>query len=91
MSADQLPDRPLAVFVAAAPRSQRIGLRLLLGLALRPRGKALLGRLAPLDQVACGLLAFGRYDDPNVSRELGWDAEAVVTRGRELRRNEGRP
>lgn len=81
----------LGAFLAAAPRPQRIGLRLLLSLACRPRGRALLKRLAPLDQVAGGLLAFGRYDDPAVSRPLGWDAEAVVARGRELRRSEGRP
>lgn len=83
--------RPLAAFLAAAPRSQRIGLRLLLSLASRPRGSALLKRLAPLDQVAGGLLTFGRYDDPRVSSGLGWDADAVVTRGRALRRSEGRP
>jgi hypothetical protein len=81
----------LDVFLAAAPRGQRAALRILLSLASRPRGAALLGRLAPLDQVADGLLAFGRYDDPRISRELGWDGEAVVGRGRELRRSEGRP
>ena len=33
----------------------------------------------------------GHYDDPEVARALGWDAEQVVARGRELRRSEGRP
>jgi hypothetical protein len=33
----------------------------------------------------------GRYEDPVVARALGWDAEAVVARGRALRRAEGRP
>jgi hypothetical protein len=42
----------LEEFVAAAPWSQRVALRALLSLTSRPRGKALLGRLAPLDQLA---------------------------------------
>jgi hypothetical protein len=33
----------------------------------------------------------GHYDDPEVARALGWDAEAVVARGRALRREEDRP
>jgi hypothetical protein len=33
----------------------------------------------------------GRYDDPAVAGALGWDAAAVVARGRALRRAEGRP
>ncbi|MGO9888813.1 MAG: hypothetical protein ACLP0L_13010 [Solirubrobacteraceae bacterium] len=37
-----------------------------------------------------GLVAMGVYDDPEVARTLGWDAEAVAARGRELRRSEGR-
>jgi hypothetical protein len=32
-----------------------------------------------------------RYDDPAVSRSLGFDAQATVARGREIRRTEGRP
>jgi hypothetical protein len=32
-----------------------------------------------------------RYDEPALSRALGFDAEAVVARGRQLRRAEGRP
>lgn len=32
-----------------------------------------------------------RYDDPGQASALGWDAAAVVGRGRELRRREGRP
>ena len=38
-----------------------------------------------------GLAAMSAYDEPDVARTLGWDAEAVVARGRELRRSEGRP
>lgn len=81
----------LAAFVAASPWPQRAVLGLLIGVASRPRGMALLRRLAPLDQLAGGLVTFGRYDEPRVSRSLGWDAAAVVARGRELRRREGRP
>jgi hypothetical protein len=81
----------LDTFLAAAPWPQRGALRALLSLASRPRGAALLGRLAPLDQLAHGLLALGRYDEPRLSRALGWDGDAVVARGRELRRAEGRP
>jgi hypothetical protein len=50
-----------------------------------------LGWLAPADEALAGLLALGYYDDPKVARELGWDADAVVARGRELRQREGRP
>lgn len=81
----------LDTFIAAAPRPQRMVLRVLVSIASRPRGAALLGHLAPLDQLAGGLLTFGRYDDPLLSRALGWDSEAVVARGRELRHTEGRP
>ncbi len=78
-------------FLAAAPWPQRLGLRLLLALARRPRGARLLAH-APLAQEAAGAtLALGRYDDPAVAYLLGWDAEAVVARGRALRRAEGRP
>lgn len=51
----------------------------------------LLVRLSPADQLACGLLAAGRYENPVVARTLGWDAASVVARGRKLRRVEGRP
>jgi hypothetical protein len=78
-------------FVTAAPWPQRPLLRAMLALAVRPRGMALLRRMPPLDQLAGSVLALGRYDDPAVSRPLGWDAAAVVSRGRELRRAEGRP
>jgi hypothetical protein len=84
-------DDRLAEFVAAAPRVQRPAVRLLLALARRPRGLALLSRLAPADQAAAGLQAMARYDDPATARALGFDADAVVARGRELRRREGRP
>jgi hypothetical protein len=47
--------------------------------------------VAPWDQLARGLLTVEHYDDPHVGRSLGWDVEAVVARGRELRHAEGRP
>ncbi|HEX8715093.1 MAG TPA: hypothetical protein VF706_05930 [Solirubrobacteraceae bacterium] len=78
--------------IDAGPWPQRAGLRALLALARRPRGAALLARIAPpAEQVACAMLACGRYDDPTLACSLGWDASAVVARGRELRRVEGRP
>ncbi len=83
--------QPLDGFLAAAPPPQRAGLRVLLTLGSRPRGRRLLARLSPADQLACGLLAAGRYEDPTAARTLGWDAAAVAARGRELRRVEGRP
>jgi hypothetical protein len=82
---------PLASFLAAAPAPQRIVLRTLLALAVRRRGRALLASSGPLHQLAVGLLGLGRYDEPALAHSLGWDAEAVVRRGRELRRAEGRP
>jgi hypothetical protein len=84
-------DRPLDELVAATPQPQRTGLRLVLALAVRPRGAALLSRIPPLAQVGRSLLAMDRYEDPAVARALGWDAEAVAARGRALRRAEGRP
>jgi hypothetical protein len=78
-------------FLAAAPWPQRYGLRVLLALARRPRGAALLARVPLAEQAAWSTLALGRYDDPAVGHALGWDAEAVVARGRALRRAEGRP
>jgi len=81
----------LDTFVAAAPWSQRVVLRALLAIARRPRGAALLAYGTPLDQVVRGLLTIEHYDDPRVGRTLGWDADAVVARGRELRRAERRP
>jgi hypothetical protein len=83
-------DQRLADFIAASPAPQRLGLRLLLALGRRPRGLALLTKLAPADQAATGLVAMTRYDDPDRARALGFDADAVVARGRELRRREGR-
>lgn len=78
-------------FLAAAPWPQRAGLRLLLALVRRPRGAALLARVPVAEQAAWSTLSLGRYDDPAVGRALGWDADAVVARGRTLRRAEGRP
>jgi hypothetical protein len=82
---------PLDGFVAAAPHPQRAGLRLLVALGRRPRGRRLLARAAPVDQLANGLIAMERFDDPAVATALGWDAAAVAARGRALRSAEGRP
>jgi hypothetical protein len=78
-------------FIAAAPWPQRAGLRALVALARRPRGARLLRASAPADQLANGLLAMERFEEPALARALGWDAEAVAARGRALRREEGRP
>lgn len=81
----------LAAWVAAAPRLERAGLRVLIALARRPRGAAVLHRIAPADQLANGLASMGHFEDPVVATRLGWDADAVAARGRALRREEGRP
>jgi hypothetical protein len=78
-------------FVSAAPPPQRVAMRLLITLAARRRGARALARLPRLEQLAASLLALSRYDEPSLARALGWDAEAVVARGRALRRSEGRP
>ena len=78
-------------FLAAAPWPQRAALRLLLALVSRPRGAALLAHAPLVSQLAGSLRALRDYDEPAVSRALGWDAAAVVRRGRALRRAEGRP
>lgn len=91
MSARRTLNPALAEFVAAGPWPQRTVMRALLALAGRPRALALLGLLDAGDQAIEGVVAMGRYDEPEVSRGLGWDAEAVVVRGRELRRLEDRP
>jgi hypothetical protein len=78
-------------FLDAAPRAQRAALRLLLALQRRPRGAALLARLPLAERAASSTLGLGRYDDPAIAAALGWDAAAVVARGRALRREEGRP
>lgn len=77
--------------MAAGPWPLRSGMRVLLPLARRPRGRALLGLVAGADQALSSLGAMGYYDQPEVARSLGWDADAVVDRGRALRREEGRP
>jgi hypothetical protein len=82
--------RDLDAMVAAGPWPERAGLRLLLEVARRPRGAALLRAMPQLDRAAESLLAMNRYDDPGRARGLGWDAAAVAARGRELRRAEGR-
>jgi hypothetical protein len=78
-------------FLAGAPQPQRALLRALLALVRRPGGMRLLARVPPLQQLAAALREMGRYDDDAVAGALGWDPVAVVTRGRELRRAEGRP
>jgi hypothetical protein len=81
----------LREFVMAGPRPARDGLRVMLFLASRPRGRRLLGALPLALQAADSVLAMSRYDDPARARELGWDSDAVAARGRALRRAEGRP
>jgi hypothetical protein len=83
--------RPLDKFITSAPPLQRAGMRVLVTLARRPRGAALLAYVPTADQLAQIVLSMGHYDDPKVARTLGWDAAEVVTRGRALRRAEGRP
>jgi hypothetical protein len=78
-------------FIRAAPRWRQPGMRVLLALVTRPRGLALLQRLAPADQAATSLIHLLRYDDPAIARSLGWDAEHVAERGRALRHAEHRP
>lgn len=80
-----------AAFVGAGPPPLPAALRALLAVAARPRGRALLGRLPRIETPVLATLSLGRYDDPATARALGWDADAVVARGRELRRAEGRP
>jgi hypothetical protein len=75
----------LEQFVGAGPPLQRPALRLLLALARRPRGRRLLARIPPADEAAEGILWMCHYDEPAPARRLGWDAEAVIRRGRELR------
>lgn len=84
------PTPGLDAFVAAAPPLERAGLRLLIALARRPRGKAVLHRLPPVEQLANGLAAMGHFEDPAVAVKLGWDADAIASRGRALRREERR-
>jgi hypothetical protein len=78
-------------FIRGAPRWRRPGIRALMALATRPRGLALLERLAPADQAATALIRLVAYDDPSISTSLGWDAERVAERGRSLRHAEHRP
>jgi hypothetical protein len=81
-----MSDDALGELIRAVPSWRRPGMNALLALARRPRGLRLLRLLAPADQAAAALVALGRYDDPARARQLGWDAEAVIGRGRELRR-----
>ena len=84
-------DRGVDAFIAAAPQPQRSGLRLLVALERRPRGRRVLARTHAVDQLANGLVAMGAYEDSARSVALGWDADAIAARGRALRREEGRP
>lgn len=77
-------------FVDAAPQPERSGLRLLVALERRPRGRRMLGRAHTVEQLANGLVAMGHYEDPANALTLGWDADAIAARGRALRREEGR-
>jgi hypothetical protein len=79
------------LLIDAGPWPQRVGLRALVAIGRRRRGAALLAHWPQAEQVACSMLAGERYDDPAIARALGFDASAVVARGRELRRAEGRP
>ncbi len=81
----------LESFLAASPLPLRIALGALLALASRPRGAALLARVPMLQQAAQATLALGRYDQPALARALGWDAEAVIARGRAVRHAHSRP
>jgi hypothetical protein len=81
----------LDTFISSAPPLQRAAMRVLVALARRPRGAALLTYVPAADELAQLVTALGRYDDPQVALALGWDGEAVVARGRALRRAEGRP
>jgi hypothetical protein len=83
--------RALRDFLDGAPQPQRAALRALAALGRRPRGARVLQRVPTAEQLSHALLAMDHYDDPAISRALGWDAEAVAARGRELRRKEGRP
>ena len=83
---DTLPE-----FVAAGPPLQRPGTRLLLFLARRPRGRRLLAHSPQAERAALSLVEMARYDDPQTALRLGFDAEFLTARGRELRRAEGRP
>jgi hypothetical protein len=77
--------------IGAVPRWRQPAMRALVALGRRPRGLALLRLLAPADQAATALVAMDRYDDPARATRLGYDADGVVSRGRVLRRAEGRP
>lgn len=77
-------------FLAGSPQPQRAGLKLVLSLAKRPRGAVFLTSMPMLSQAAGSLIAMARYDDPEVAKRLGFDAEAVVKRGKQLRQAEGR-
>lgn len=78
-------------FIDASPWPQRAALRALVPLVRRPRARAVLARLPGAEQTLSAVGAVGYYDRPEVAHALGWDAEAVIARGRALRRAEGRP
>ena len=78
-------------FADAGPWPLPPVLHVLLAVARRPRGAALLARVPRLEVPVHAALSLERYDAPAVGRALGWDAEAVAARGRALRHAEGRP
>ena len=81
-------------FVDAAPlAAARRRCALLLALARRPRGAAPARRACrwPSRRASCDARARPLRRSRASPRALGWDADAVVARGRALRREEGRP
>lgn len=85
-----MPQGALDEFLAAAPPLQRVGLNLLIVLGRRPRGVRLLRRVGGAEQLAQSVLGMARYEASSLAAALGWDPDAVVARGRVLRREEGR-
>jgi hypothetical protein len=86
--------RALLYAAELAPKALRM--RRLRALAPDERGAALerlegSRRAARLVELLEGLACLSYYGDDAVMRRLGYDAEARVARGRELRAREGRP
>jgi len=72
-------------WLAAAPPLNRVVLRAALRLRARPRIPG------PLRDALRAAASAGYYGDPAVMRALGYDADAVVRRGRALRAQRERP
>ena len=77
--------------VAAGAWPERTALRTLFEIGRRPRGARLLQRIPLAADLVRRLVEMQRYERQAVSASLGFDADAVVARGRELRRSEQRP